>query len=50
MYKDGKLKYDICNLTKEKARRTDKMLDLLAHLCLIAVSVLGTLLYIQNYC
>ena len=50
MYKDGKLKYDICNLTKEKARRTNKMLDLVAHLCVIGASILGTLLNIQNYC
>jgi len=50
MYKDGKLKYDICNLTEAKTRRTNKMLDLVAHLCLIGASVLATLLYIQNYC
>ena len=48
--KEGKWKYDTYNLTKAKARRTNKMLDLLAHLCIIGVSVLGTLLYIQNYC
>ena len=49
-YKDGVCQYDTYNLTKAKARRTNKMLDLLAHLCIIGVSILGTLLYIQNYC
>ena len=48
--KDGGYKYSIYNLTKAKARRTNKMLDLVAHLCIIGASVLGTLLYIQNYC
>jgi hypothetical protein len=42
--------YSITNLTKQKRTRTNKMLDVVAHLCLIGVSVLGTLLYIQNYC
>ena len=48
-YKDGVCQYDEYNLTKAKARRTNKMLDLVAHLCIIGASVLGTLLYIQNY-
>jgi len=48
--KDGGYKYDRYNLTKAKAIRTNKMLDLVAHLCIIGVSILGTLLYIQNYC
>jgi hypothetical protein len=50
IYKDGEFQYDIYNLTKAKAIRTNKMLDLLAHLCIIGASILGTLLYIQNYC
>jgi len=50
IYKDGEFKYDIYNLTEAKTRRTNKMLDLLAHLCIIGASILGTLLYIQNYC
>ncbi len=49
-YKDGVCQYDEYNLTKAKASRKNKMLDLLAHLCLIGASVLGTLIYIQNYC
>jgi hypothetical protein len=50
MYIDGWFKYEIYNLTKEKARRRNKMLDVVAYLCIIGVSILGTLLYIQNYC
>jgi len=50
MYIDGWFKYEIHNLTKEKARRKNKMLDVVAYLCIIGVSILGTLLYIQNYC
>ena len=48
--KEGGYKYSIYNLTKAKARRINKMLDLLAHFCIIGASILGTLLYIQNYC
>ena len=48
-YKDGVCQYDEYNLTKEKTRRRNKMLDLVAHLCIIGVSILATLLYIQNY-
>ena len=42
--------YSITNLTKQKRKRINKMLDIVAHLCLIGASILGTLLYIQNYC
>jgi len=49
-YKDGEYKYDILNLTRSKARRKDKMLDVLAHLCLIGASILATIIYIQTYC
>jgi len=48
--KEGNWKYDIYNLTKAKARRINKMLDLLAHLCIIGASMLMTIMYIQNYC
>ena len=48
--KDGKIQYDIYNLTEAKTRRINKMLDVVAHLCIIGASILGTLLYIQNYC
>ena len=50
LYKDGDYKYDILNLTRSKARRKDKMLDVLAHLCLIGASILATIIYIQTYC
>ena len=49
MYKDGELKYEIYNLTEAKTRRTNKMLDIVAHLAIIGASVLATLIYIQNY-
>ncbi len=42
--------YSITNLSKQKRKKINKILDVVAHLCLIGVSVLGTLLYIQNYC
>ena len=47
--KDGGYKYSIYNLTKAKAIRTNKMLDLLTHFCIIGASILATLIYIQNY-
>jgi hypothetical protein len=50
MYIDGWFKYEIHNLTKARAKRRNKMLDVVAYLCIIGVSILGTLLYIQNYC
>lgn len=42
--------YSITNLTKAKAKKINKMLDVVAHLAIFAASVLATLLYIQNYC
>ena len=48
-YKDGELQYDSYNLTEAKNKRTNKMLDVVAHLAIIGASVLATLLYIQNY-
>jgi len=41
--------YSITNLTKQKIARRNKMLDLVAHFCIIGASILATLLYIQNY-
>ena len=41
--------YSITNLTKQKKTRTNKMLDAVAHLAIIGVSILATLIYIQNY-
>ena len=48
-YKDGVCQYDEYNLTKAKARRINKMLDVVAHLAIIGASILATLIYIQNY-
>ena len=49
LHKDGEFQYEIYNLTKTKAKRQAKMLDVLAHFCVIGASILATLLYIQNY-
>jgi hypothetical protein len=49
LYKDGEFKYEVYNLTKAKAKRNAKMLDVLAHLAILGASILATLLYIQNY-
>jgi len=50
LYKDGDYRYDVYNLSEEKAKRKDKMLDVLAHLSIIGASVLITIIYIQTYC
>ena len=41
--------YNEINLTKERAKRINKMLDVVAHFCIIGASILATLIYIQNY-
>ena len=41
--------YNEINLTEQKRTRTNKMLDLVAHLAIIGASILATLIYIQNY-
>ena len=41
--------YNEVNLTEQKRIRTNKMLDVVAHFCIIGASILATLLYIQNY-
>ena len=41
--------YSITNLTEQKRTRTNKMLDLVAHLAILGASILATLIYIQNY-
>jgi ADP-dependent phosphofructokinase/glucokinase len=41
--------YSITNLTKAKAKKINKILDVVAHLCVLGASILATLLYIQNY-
>lgn len=50
LYKDGQFQYEVYNLTKAKAKRINKMLDVLAHLSVVGASILAILLYIQNYC
>jgi len=50
LYKDGEFQYEIYNLTEAKAKRKAKVLDMLAHFCIIGASILATLIYIQNYC
>ena len=41
--------YNETNLTKERAKRINKMLDVVAQLAIIGASILATLIYIQNY-
>ena len=41
--------YNTTNLTKARAKKINNILDLVAHLCVFAASILATLLYIQNY-
>ena len=50
LYKDGDYRYDVYNLSQEKDKRNDKILNVLANFCLIGVSVLAVLIYIQTYC
>ena len=50
LYKDGDYRYDVYNLSQEKAKRKDLRLNILANLCLIGVSALAILIYIQTYC
>jgi len=40
--------YNEINLTEQKRIRINKMLDILAHSCVVEASILGTLIYIQN--
>ena len=47
--KNKEQNYNEINLTKERAKRTNKMLDVVAHFCIIGASILATLIYIQNY-
>ena len=47
--KNKEQNYNEINLTKERAKRRNKMLDVVAHLCIVGASILATLLYIQNY-
>ena len=41
--------YNEINLTKERAKRINKLLDVVAQLAIVGASILATLIYIQNY-
>ena len=41
--------YNEINLTKERAKRINKLLNIVAQLAIIGASILATLIYIQNY-
>ena len=41
--------YNEINLTELRRARINKMLDVVAHLCIVGASILATLIYIQNY-
>ena len=41
--------YNEINLTEQKRIRTNKILDLVVHFCIIGASIFATLIYIQNY-
>ena len=47
--KNKEQNYNEINLTKERAKRINKLLDIVAHLCIVGASILATLIYIQNY-
>jgi len=47
--KNKEQNYNEINLTKERAKRRNKMLDVVAQLAIVGASILATLLYIQNY-
>ena len=49
LYIDGEFKYEVYNLTKAKAKRNAKMLDVVSYFAILAASMLATILYIQNY-
>ena len=47
--KNKEQNYNEINLTKERAKRINKLLDVVAHLAIVGASILATLIYIQNY-
>jgi len=47
--KNKEQNYNEINLTKEREKRRNKMLDVVAQLAIVGASILATLLYIQNY-
>ena len=46
--KNKKQNYNEIILTEQRRIRINKMLDVLAHSCVVGASILGTLIYIQN--
>ena len=48
--KNKEQNYNEINLTKERAKRINKLLDVVAQLAIVGASILATLIYIQNYC
>tara|TARA_R100000900_G_scaffold118307_1_gene93080 strand:- start:2458 stop:2694 length:237 start_codon:yes stop_codon:yes gene_type:complete len=49
LYIDGEFKYKVYNITKAKAKRNAKMLDVVSYFAILGASMLATILYIQNY-
>ena len=47
--KNKEQNYNEINLTKERAKRINKLLDIVAQLAIVGASILATLIYIQNY-
>ena len=47
--KNKEQNYNEINLTKERAKRINKLLNIVAQLAIIGASILATLIYIQNY-
>ena len=47
--KNKEQNYNEINLTKERAKIINKLLDVVAQLCVVGASILATLIYIQNY-
>ena len=47
--KNKEQNYNEINLTKERAKRINKLLNVVAQLAIVGASILATLIYIQNY-
>jgi len=49
-FDNGNCKYKVENLTERKNQRIDNFLNFVTYVCLIAVSMLITALYIETHC
>tara|TARA_R110002072_G_scaffold15536_1_gene62088 strand:+ start:513 stop:755 length:243 start_codon:yes stop_codon:yes gene_type:complete len=49
IYQNNKYQYSITNLTKQKRKRANKILDNIAFVCFFAATILSTILIIENY-